>query len=177
MEKKMNKTLTQHIRLASINVPVGDLKPLRQDITNGEDRFFRTRGFLDSNLGMNNQVVPDIYSLKDDNPTNDFLYAIKDYLSCDEHLDVINLDHLDDIDLEHEPKDNYPSNRYIEDSESSTDSKEYVEDSQEFVKETESMTDDSILERRLERTTRIPTNVVTGFHNFTLDDVMVVVWT
>ncbi|KAK6784289.1 hypothetical protein RDI58_017743 [Solanum bulbocastanum] len=60
-----------------------------------------------------NQVVPELYSLKDDSPTDDYFSVIDDYLRCDKHLDDLNLKHLDDIDLEHEPKDNYPSNGYI----------------------------------------------------------------
>ncbi|KAH0638933.1 hypothetical protein KY285_035519 [Solanum tuberosum] len=87
---------------------------LIQDITNGEDWLFQTHGFPDPILGMNNQVAPELYSPKDHSPTNDYHSAIDDYLRCDEHLD--------DIDLEHEPEDNYPSDGYIEDSESSTDS-------------------------------------------------------
>ncbi|KAH0652699.1 hypothetical protein KY289_030377 [Solanum tuberosum] len=47
---------------------------------------------------MNNQVVPELYSLKDDSPTNDYLRAIDDYHRCNEHLDDLNLKHLDDID-------------------------------------------------------------------------------
>ncbi|KAK6786290.1 hypothetical protein RDI58_014815 [Solanum bulbocastanum] len=85
---------------------------------------------------MNDQVVRDLYSLKDDSPTNDYLSAIDDYLRCDENLDDLNLEHLDDIDLEHELEDNYPLDGHIEDSESSTNSKEYVDNSQEYVKET-----------------------------------------
>uniref|UniRef100_M1DI93 Reverse transcriptase n=1 Tax=Solanum tuberosum TaxID=4113 RepID=M1DI93_SOLTU len=113
---------------------------LIQDITNGEDWFFQTHGFSDPILVVNDQVVPGLYSLKDGSPTDD-------YLRCDEHLDDLNLEHLDDIDLEHEPKDNYPSDGYIEESESSTDSQEYVDDSQEYIEETaESSTDESSLE-------------------------------
>ncbi|KAH0781391.1 hypothetical protein KY290_000989 [Solanum tuberosum] len=44
----------------------------------------------------------------------------------------------------HEPEDNYPSDGYIEGSESSNDSQEYVDESQEYVEETaESPTDES----------------------------------
>ncbi|KAH0725177.1 hypothetical protein KY284_001042 [Solanum tuberosum] len=109
---------------------------LVQDITNGKDWIFQTHGFLDPILGVNDQLVPELYSLTDGSPTDDYLSAIDDYLRCDEHLDDLNLEHLDDIDLEHEPEDNYPSDRYIEGSESSTDSQEYVDDFEEYVEET-----------------------------------------
>ncbi|KAH0661624.1 hypothetical protein KY284_026555 [Solanum tuberosum] len=129
---------------------------------------------------------------------NDYLSAIDDYLRCDEHLDDLNLKHLDDIDFEHEPEDNYPSDGYIEDSESSTNSQEYVEETAESSLESnkedyppiyinhhkepdiskvdddqDDMTDDAIPERRPEPTITIPKNVGTGFHTFTLDDVKV----
>ncbi|KAG5584864.1 hypothetical protein H5410_045298 [Solanum commersonii] len=71
---------------------------LIQNITNGEDWFFQTYVF--HTLSWSKPMI--IFS------------AIDDYLRCDEHLD--------DIDLEHEPDDNYPSDGYIKDSESSTDS-------------------------------------------------------
>ncbi|KAH0729896.1 hypothetical protein KY289_001084 [Solanum tuberosum] len=117
---------------------------LVHDITNGEDWFFQTHCFSDPILGVNDQLVPELYYLKDGSPTDDYLSAIDVYLRCDENLDELNLEHLDDIDLEHEPEDNYPSDGYIEGSESSTDSQEYVDDSQEYVEETvESSTDES----------------------------------
>ncbi|KAH0765027.1 hypothetical protein KY285_000898 [Solanum tuberosum] len=117
---------------------------LVHDITNGEDWIFQTHGFSDPILGVNDQLVPELYFLKDGSPTDDYLSSIDDYLRCDENLDDLNLEHLDDIDLEHEPEDNYPSDGYIKGSESSTDSQEYVDDSQEYVEETaESSTDES----------------------------------
>ncbi|KAG5631229.1 hypothetical protein H5410_002946 [Solanum commersonii] len=39
---------------------------LVQDITNGKDWFFQTHGFLDWILGVNDQLIPELYSLKDD---------------------------------------------------------------------------------------------------------------
>ncbi|KAH0665353.1 hypothetical protein KY290_027603 [Solanum tuberosum] len=147
---------------------------------------------------MNNQVILELYSLNDDSPNNDYLSAIDDYLRCDEHLDDLNLKHLDDIDFEHEPEDNYPSDGYIEDSESSTNSQEYVEETAESSLESneedyppiyinhhkepdiskvdddqDDMTDDAIPERRPEPTITIPKNVGTRFRTFTLDDVKV----
>ncbi|KAH0655352.1 hypothetical protein KY285_030234 [Solanum tuberosum] len=74
--------------------------------------------------------------MKDDSLTNDYLSATDDYLRCDIHLDYLNLENLDDIDLEHEPEDNYPSEGYIKDRESSSDSQEYIDDSQEYIEET-----------------------------------------
>ncbi|KAH0661621.1 hypothetical protein KY284_026552 [Solanum tuberosum] len=91
-----------------------------EDITNGEDMVFQTHSFLDPILGMNYQVVHELYSLKDDSPTNDYLSAIDDYLRC--YLNDLSLEHLDDIDLEHDTEDSYPVDGYIEDSKSSTDS-------------------------------------------------------
>ncbi|KAH0729898.1 hypothetical protein KY289_001086 [Solanum tuberosum] len=81
-------------------------------------------------------VVPELYSLKDGSPDDDYLSAINDYLRCNEHLDELNLEYLDDIDLEHDPEDNYPSDGYIEDNESSTDSQKFVDGSKEYVEET-----------------------------------------
>jgi len=83
--------------------------------------------------------------------------------------------------LEHEPTDNYPSDGYIEDSESSTDAQEYVEetaksslesdeedyppifmnhhkepDVSEVDDDQDDMIDDPIPERRPEPTNTIP---------------------
>ncbi|KAK4707450.1 hypothetical protein R3W88_032997 [Solanum pinnatisectum] len=95
---------------------------LVQDITNSEDWFFQTHGFSDPILGMNDQVVLELYSLKDDSPTDDYLSVINNNLRGDELPNNLNLEHHDDIDLEQEPEDNYPSDGYIKDSKSSTDS-------------------------------------------------------
>ncbi|KAH0660938.1 hypothetical protein KY289_029686 [Solanum tuberosum] len=131
---------------------------LVQDITNGEDWFFPNTWFFGPYLG-----------------------AIDNYLRCYEHLDYLNLEHLNDIDLEHEPTDNYPSDGYIEDSVSSTDAQEYVEETAESSLESDEedyppifmnhhkepdvsevdddqddMIDDPIPERRPEPTNTIP---------------------
>ncbi|KAG5599698.1 hypothetical protein H5410_031068 [Solanum commersonii] len=155
-----------------------ELDALVYDTTNSEDWFFKTHGFSNPILGMNNQVCHD------------------DYLRCDEHLDDLNLEHLDDIDFEHDLEDNYPSNGYIKDSKSSTNSQEYVDNSEEYVEETaesllesneedyppitsvskvdddqDYMTDNPIPERRPQPMNTIPKNLGTRFHTFTLDDV------
>ncbi|KAK4716516.1 hypothetical protein R3W88_014854 [Solanum pinnatisectum] len=115
-----------------------DLSPFIDNlmISDHEKLDSEKKGCLYPILGTIDKVVSELYSVKDDCPIDDYLSAIDDYLRCNEHLDELNLEHLNNIDLEHEPKDTYPSYGYIEDSESSTNSLKYVDDSQEYIEET-----------------------------------------
>uniref|UniRef100_A0A3Q7JUE3 Uncharacterized protein n=1 Tax=Solanum lycopersicum TaxID=4081 RepID=A0A3Q7JUE3_SOLLC len=81
--------------------------------------FFQANGFPELILGRNDHVGPVLFSLKDGSQTNDSLNVIEDYLRGDENVDNLNRKNLYEIDLEHDPEDNYPSDGYIEDRESS----------------------------------------------------------
>lgn len=75
--------------------------------------FFQTNVFPELILGRNDHVGPELYSLKDGSPTEDFLNVLEDYLRFDENMDDLNRKNLHDIDLEHDLEDNYPSDEYM----------------------------------------------------------------
>ncbi|KAH0725179.1 hypothetical protein KY284_001044 [Solanum tuberosum] len=137
---------------------------LIQDITNGEDWFFQTHGFSDPILGVKDQVVPELYSLKDGSPID----IISDEYVNDsqEYVEETVESSTDESSLESNEED-YPS--IFMNHQKEPDVSE-VDDDQDDI------TDDPIPERRPEPMNTIPKNVRTGFHTFTLDDVKVTAW-
>ncbi|KAK6786292.1 hypothetical protein RDI58_014817 [Solanum bulbocastanum] len=92
-------------KISSTYLPL--LNPYSSFVKESCNPWMQIRSLVQQNRkGVNEYVatvVPELYSLKDDNPTNNYLSTIDDYLRCD--LDDLNLEHLDDIDLEHDPED------------------------------------------------------------------------